>query len=248
MGFPQPFTGAAIGELRPHFILDQPSCTAQFPQAVEVPEQRHVRIGGVRRVGLPLYVGRLPRGKERQVSSQHDDLGTAPLSRNADVQAGVALLCRVRFGEERIATVRTRWREDVDVPMVEQRPNLAFRPAHSGGRSHDLWTDLLAVEFNRTEFVQRGLVQTDHRAQRTRDQVQFVLDHQVRRQQPVGRQRVSLCGIAGTVESIVVAAIDSTEECADFARPRHGGELVHRGDHEARQPAIDRLVDSQNRQ
>jgi hypothetical protein len=43
------------------------------------------------------------------------------------------------------------------------------------------------------------------------------------------------------------ARIDAAEERAHLAGPRHGGELVHRGNHKAGQPAVDRLIDGQNR-
>ena len=54
--------------------------------------------------------------------------------------------------------------------------------------------------------------------------------------------------LARAIEAVLVVAVDPAEERADLAGPRHGGELVHRGDHEAGQPAVDRLIHGQDRQ
>ena len=78
--------------------------------------------------------------------------------------------------------------------------------------------------------------------------MQFVLDDQVRRQQAAARQRLPRVRVARAVEAVLVVALDAAEERAHLAGPRHGRELVHRGDHEAGQPAVDRLIDGQDRQ
>ena len=46
----------------------------------------------------------------------------------------------------------------------------------------------------------------------------------------------------------VAAAVDLAEEHLHFALPRHLGELVHGGDEQRRQPAIDFLVHDHDRQ
>ena len=98
------------------------------------------------------------------------------------------------------------------------------------------------------QFVQGRLVEAHDRAQRPGDQVQLVLDDQVRRQQPAAGQRLALGRLAWAVEAVLVVAVHAAEERAHLAGPGHGGELVHRGDHKARQPAVDRLIDRQDRQ
>ena len=77
--------------------------------------------------------------------------------------------------------------------------------------------------------------------------MQLVLDDQVGRRQRRG-QRASSVPVAGAVEAVLVVAVGTAEEGADLAGPGHGGELVDRGDQEAGQAAIDRLVDRQDRQ
>ena len=54
--------------------------------------------------------------------------------------------------------------------------------------------------------------------------------------------------VARAVEAVLVVAVHAAEERADLAGPRQGRELVHRGDQEARQPAVDRLVHGEDRQ
>src|SRR5689334_4677141 len=54
--------------------------------------------------------------------------------------------------------------------------------------------------------------------------------------------------LAGAVESALVVALNSSEKRSDLAGPRHGRELVDRGDHETGKPAINRLIDGQDRQ
>ena len=97
------------------------------------------------------------------------------------------------------------------------------------------------------QLVQGRLVEPDHGPHGAGDQVQLVLDDQIRRLQR-GRERAPPVLLAGAVESVLVVAVGTTEEGPDLAGPGHGRELVDRGDQEARQAAIDRLVDGQNRQ
>ena len=78
--------------------------------------------------------------------------------------------------------------------------------------------------------------------------MQFVLDDEVGRWQAIRRQRTAASRIAWSVEAVVIEALHSAEESAHRPRPGHGRKLVHRGDDEAWQAAIDRFVDRQNGQ
>ena len=70
------------------------------------------------------------------------------------------------------------------------------------------------------ECFERRLVQPDHRAERTRDQVQLILDDQVRRQQPSAGYGCALRRVARPVETgLGVIAVDPPEERAHLARP-----------------------------
>ena len=108
--------------------------------------------------------------------------------------------------------------------------------------------NLLAVDLAAAQLVEGRLVQPDHRAQRPGDQVQLVLDDQVGRQRAAAGQRLARVRLARAVEAVLVVALHPAEEAADLAGPGHRRELVHRGDQEARQPAVDRLVHGQDRQ
>ena len=154
----------------------------------------------------------------------------------------------MRLGKERIAPVGAGRREDVD-----QRRLNSVRIWFSARRTVAVEATIfgrifLPVALPTAQLVQGRLVQADHRSQRTGDQVQFVLDDQVGRQQPSAGQRVAPAGLARAIEAVLVVPLDAAEERPDLAGPGHGRELVHRGDQEARQPAIDRLIDRQDRQ
>ena len=77
-------------------------------------------------------------------------------------------------------------------------------------------------------MVDRRLIETGHRAERPRNEVQFVLDDQI------GRPRVG--------------RIPAMEKTRCLASPRQRRELVCRCDHERRQTGINRLVNRDDRQ
>ena len=76
--------------------------------------------------------------------------------------------------------------------------------------------------------------------------MQFVLDDQVRWWKTVNRQRMACNRLTGAVEAMSIITLHSPEETTDLAGPGHSGELVHRGNQEARESAIDRLIDREN--
>src|SRR5436305_7315320 len=99
-----------------------------------------------------------------------------------------------------------------------------------------------------TQLIQGRLVQTYHGSQGTGDQVQFVLYHQVRREQSFYRQLAATARIAWPIETFFVMAVHPAEERAHRPSPWQGGKLVHSGNDEARQPPVDRLIHRYNGQ
>ena len=133
-------------------------------------------------------------------------------------------------------------------------PGLADR----GGRGDHLGPHGLAVHLPRAQLVHRRLVEADERAQRPGDQVQLVLNDQVRWPQQrvrfgLGRGQFALLevrlatGQFRGAEAVTVAiGFDLSEKHLDLAVPRHLGELVHGGDQQRRQAAVDLLIDHQH--
>ena len=134
---------------------------------------------------------------------QEDDLQAAPLGGDAEVEPGVALLRGVRPGEERVAPVGSRRREDVHRAPAEQGADLPLGPAHGRRGGHDLGPDDLVAHRAGGQLVKGRLVQPDHRAHRPGDQVQLVLDDQVGRRQR-GGQRQARARLARPVEALPV--------------------------------------------
>ena len=122
--------------------------------------------------------------------------------------------------------------------------------------------DLLPVDLPSAELVDGRFVQPDQRAQRAADEVQFVLDDQVgwtkrRMLQQFWPRAGPSFDFGWNVESSISGdlnpcrsqiAVHLPEEHLHFALPRHLGELVHRGDQQRRQPAINLLVHHDHRQ
>src|SRR5208337_5240350 len=84
-------------------------------------------------------------------------------------------------------------------------------------------------------------------AHRAGDQVELVLDDQVRWRDR-SRQRMSAALFTGTVEALRIVPGRPAEEPPDVASPWHGREFVNRRNQEAGQAAIDWLIDRQDRQ
>jgi hypothetical protein len=124
------------GQPRPYFVLDDPAAAAQLAQAVEVANKRHVRVGGI--VAIPLAAGghiRLLRRREQgEVGAEEDDLEVTSLRRDADVQASRAPRRWQHAREERISSIRTRWRGKISTARRrKKRADLPFRTPHRCG-------------------------------------------------------------------------------------------------------------------
>jgi hypothetical protein len=128
-----------------------------------------------------LFVDVLGRGKECDVDT--DQYRRSALAGGTDPEIPAARMTgrdRPPSGEEVVVDVDPPRREDVD--RTEEEPvDLVLGAADRGRRGDHLRTYGNAVELPGAQFVDRGLVQTDHRPERPADQVQLVLDHQVRR-------------------------------------------------------------------
>src|SRR5436309_3289868 len=100
------------------------------------------------------------------------------------------------------------------------------------------------VVLQRTEFIERGFVKTYHGSQRAGDQVQFVLNHQIRRKQSFYRELAAATRVAWPIEAFLIVAAHTAKECAYLSGPWQRGKLVHGGNDEARQPPIDGFIHS----
>src|SRR6185437_10928731 len=81
---------------------------------------------------------------------------------------------------------------------------------------------------------------------RTRNQMKFILDDQVRRFERVGHNAALARFRCPEKTDIVLEAIDMTEECSCLSNPWQAGKLVDRRDEKGRQTSIDRLINGQN--
>ena len=110
--------------------------------------------------------------------------------------------------EERIASIGAWGREyGCITASAEQSPHLLACAAHCGGRGHDFGPyDLLSIadlHLASTEFVDDRLIEAPHRSQRSGDEVEFVLDDQIRGLQPLGERPACLiAAIAGAEEAL----------------------------------------------
>ena len=157
-------------------VLDQAPHPGQLPGGGEVVHQRHVGVG--RRA--------VPVEEELRVLHQrrrHPDLHRLePLARREDAPVPPPRRGRRRRhgrGEVRLARVEHRRREH-GKPAREHLLHLVARPPHGRGGGDEHGPD----RATRAQPVDRGLVQAHHRAEGVADQVQLVLDDQVRRPQP----------------------------------------------------------------
>ncbi len=98
-------------------------------------------------------------------------------------------------------------------------------------------------------MIQRHFVERSDRAERSTDEVKFVLDDQIRWRERVPVPEMSpTTGLRGAVESPFVMTVDMPEEGTGLADPRQARKLVHRGDEKRGQAPVDGLVDGQHRQ
>ena len=107
------------------------------------------------------------------------------------------------------------------VGRLNSARDLRVGSPHRRRRGDDLRPDFLAILLDDAEFVQRRLVQTNHRSQRPGDQMQFILDNQVRRQEPAIGKLGAVHRIARPVEASFVMALHSCQRKLPPA-PVHG--------------------------
>lgn len=233
-----------------NLILDDAAAAAEFTEAVEVAERGHVGIDGVglvlgTAVLLPEPLGGGCEGKHR---AQKDDLLAAALGGHAHVEPCGPLRRRHCHREEAVVAVGARRREDVRLHAFEKGADLRGGAANRRGTGDDLGADPPAAMRPRCQCIDRRLVDTGDRAQRPGDEVELVLDHEIGTGQARSAERRALAGIARAIEAVGIMAINQAEQRAGLAGPGERGELVHRGDEEAGEPAVDRLVHADDRQ
>ena len=161
-------------------------------------------------------------------------------------------------GEVRLARVERRRREHGKTAR-EHLLHLVACPPHGRGRGDEHGPDRAA----RAQPVDRGLVQAHHRAEGVADQVQLVLDDQVRWPQPHRRldhaaRQVRPCRMAarsaerreiGILPPVPRAfGVHQPEQGCGRCLPRQLRQLVHRGDHQAGRQPVDLLVHGEHRQ
>ena len=176
--------GPPLDERGLDVVVDVPGHAGQLAGGAEVADQRQVRVGGVAVTGRAA-AARRPAGPRRP--------GSRPWSagpRGADAEVpppGCFSRDRLLPGEERVARVEHLRREHRHVPPV-QRPDLVGGVPHGRGRRDDQRPDRRARRgAPGRQRVDGDLEQPDRGAERAGDQVQLVLDDQVRRPEPGDR-------------------------------------------------------------
>src|SRR5205823_4110479 len=90
--------------------------------------------------------------------------------------------------EEVVARIQPLWRKHAHVAQ-EERSDLFARLPNSGGRSNQFRAHDVLANAPTTKLIDCRLVQTDEAAKRPGNQVQFVLDDEIRRTQWAMRDR-----------------------------------------------------------
>ncbi len=216
---------------RADLLLQDATGPAQLAQAVEVGERRHVGIGRVPRipVAAALVPGERRRAHQRQLQAAHQHLGVAALRGDADVEPRGRLRRRHGTGEKGVAPIRSGRREHLGQRPGEQRLDLVLRPPGGGGRGDDLRLDRPAVDLAHGQCLDGRLVEASHRAERAGDQMQLVLDYEVRRRER-RLQALTGPGFGGTVEALLTEAVSPAEQRTGLPYPWERRELIHRRD------------------
>ena len=223
---------------------------AELAQAVEVAEQRHVRVGRV--VGVARDRPRRGRHARAAPSSASQVLRMTTFGlRPCAAMPRYSRAAPARRAPSGRRTSRARSGPGGGKTCVSGRPNSAW-----------IWScarRTVAVEatiFGRTarpssspqaERVDGRLVQPDHRAERAGDQVQLVLDDQVGRRQRRG-QRDSATRLGRRRRSRSRRGGRRRRAALRSARPRAAPRTCRRSRSGSRQPPVDRLVDGDDRQ
>ena len=237
-----------------HVVLGQALHAAQLAQRVEVADHGHVRICRL----AEAIEQRLGGGQECRVDpNQHRRSRTAG---GADPEVAPSRLVLDRSLDREVVVLHVqpmRWeyRHAAHEDVVHLLAGFADRSR----RRDDLRLDRMFAELPAAQLVDGGLIQPDHGAKRPADQVELVLDDQVR-----WTDRADVLDLGGTeslsglVVAIAIRALpeqamslaflaDPAEQRAHLASPRHHGELVHGGDHHRRGTVVDLLVHDQHR-
>ena len=209
---------------------------------------------------------------EEQLSRGEQDLSDADLhllealavGADAEVSpAGVILVDRDLAREERLSRIDDRRREDGEVTR-EDAVHLLLGPANGGCRGDDLGAHPPAADAPRREAVDGSLVEGDHGAEGSGNEVQLVLDDQVGWPQRQAALRLRGWPVAAT--GMAAAALGAAGEVVvpvPMALAHAGGkaeeqprvpaqgqlrELVDGPNDEAGAQAEDLLVDGDDRQ
>src|SRR6266700_969463 len=138
--------------------------------------------------------------------------------------------------------------------------HLLGRATDGGGRSHHLRTNRFAIYLPRRDAIHDRFVESDQRPEWHRDEVQLVLDNQIRRSQWAvcdgtrrgetshGPVQVLIIEIRAVEAVTATLLIYLAKEHLRRPVPGHLGKFVDGRDEQRRQAAIDLLVDDQHRQ
>jgi hypothetical protein len=158
-----------------HVVIDEPAHAGQLPGRREVVDDAHVRVGGVS-VPVEQQLGVLHDG------SDHPDLdGLERLARRTDPAVAAAWRAGRRRNsgrEERLACVE-HLRGEHGEPSGDDLLHLVRSSSHRRRGGDQGRSDRPLRTRSRAHRVDDGLEQTDHRAQRIADEVQFVLDDEI---------------------------------------------------------------------
>ncbi|MNF68936.1 hypothetical protein D3C84_508070 [compost metagenome] len=138
--------------------------------------------------------------------------------------------------------------------------DLLLRLAHGSSGGDHLRPDRFTIQLPRAQLIDRTLVETHHGSQGTADQVELVLDDQIRRphrrdsldrrNRPTRDSPVAGIAIRARPEQSMPGTLlrYPTEQVPYRTTPRHHGELVHRGNHHRWWAVIHFLIHDHHRQ
>src|SRR5579884_583015 len=183
-------------------------------------------------------------GEQSGERPQEDELRSSTLSRYAHVHSGRVLRRRHGPGKKTVGAIYARWREDAGSSAIKQGLDLVSRPAYRRGRSDDLRPHDSLARSTRRQLINRRLVKSRDRSERTGNEVQLVLNDEVGRvERPAVSERPPFAWLSRAVETdAILEAVDMAKEGTSLADPGQCRELVHRRDQECRQASINRLV------
>ena len=159
---------------------------------------------------------------------------------------------------EVVVAFRPRRREHARLPAREQGLDLGAGAAHRcrGGNDLGRW----AIGIGPHQPLDGGLVETGQGAEGAADQMQFILDDQLRRRQTTCLQVMGAAlrfgrspeaggfRLHGSGTPLQLVGGHVAEQGGGLAHPGQGRELVDGGDQEAGQAPVDLFIDRQHRQ